>query len=339
MALVYSPVSEGDPIFNAPALDGVKDYAAASGKTYKTYMPTGASDSQKLAAINAALSGGADTVICYGPDFTAILADPAGSNPNVKFIVIDEDLTPAVMNIAAVPFRSEQAGYIAGYAAVKEGYRNLGFIGSGSGSSVSLYGWGFVQGANAAATELKLPKDVAGAVNIKYSYAGIYALAADIKAKAGDWFRDSSEPTDLIFAAGGTLYESVAAAASEYNAANSPALKKIVIASDTDRSGASQDILTSAIKGVKPAIKYMLKIRYESDFPGGKVVTALGAAIDGAIGIPKDTWRFKNFDTTEYDNIIRDMKNNNIDVRSNKDFNPSKMSATDAPGINVRYRA
>ncbi|MDR2634701.1 MAG: BMP family ABC transporter substrate-binding protein [Clostridiales bacterium] len=339
IALVYAPVSVSDPLFNLPALEGVKEYADGTDRSYKTYMPDDSSSAKRTAALEAALAGGADTVVCYGPAFRDVIDAVASTKPGVKFIVLDEYAAPKVMNVAAVPFRTEQAGYAAGYAAVKEGYRNLGFMGSDSGASVALYGWGFIQGANAAAAALGLTRSGAGAVSIKFLYFGSGVSAASVRETAVGWFTETTAPAELIFAAGGSIYESVAAAASDVNALNAGAAKKTVIASDTDRSGASDAILTSAVKGVKRATAYMLKVRYESEFPGGKLVPALGAVIDGTIGLSQSKWSFKNFTAAEYDGIIRDMKSNNINVRSDwQTFKPAQLSTLDSPNVTVIYR-
>ena len=58
--------------------------------------------------------------------------------------------------MAGIAFKEEQCGYLAGYAAVKEGFTKLGFTGGGGGTNPACcrYGYGFVQGADAAAKEL-----------------------------------------------------------------------------------------------------------------------------------------------------------------------------------------
>lgn len=53
----------------------------------------------------------------------------------------DENNTYATAaNMVSVVFAEEEAGYMAGYAAVKEGYTKLGFMGGQALPSVKRYG-------------------------------------------------------------------------------------------------------------------------------------------------------------------------------------------------------
>ena len=68
-------------------------------------------------------------------------------------------------NTVEVTFASEQAGYLAGYAAVKEGMSSLGYLGDSKVPLAMDYGYGFLQGADKAAGEL------GRSVNVAYHYS------------------------------------------------------------------------------------------------------------------------------------------------------------------------
>lgn len=163
-----------DKSFNQGTWDGVKLFAYKNGKSYKYYQPRNgnkASDDDRYNAFIEAIKGGANIIVATGYEQENALKRAATENPDTKFIFVDGYVLTngdgqALSNVAAVAFKEEQCGYLAGYAAVTEGNTKLGFVGGGAGNnpSVNRFGYGFVQGANDAA---KLTGVV---VEMKYSY-------------------------------------------------------------------------------------------------------------------------------------------------------------------------
>ena len=165
-----------DKSFNQGTFDGVKLYAAANGLSYKYYQPANANeatDDDRYDAMKAAVDGGAEVVVCAGFLQEAALRKAAIDFPEVPFVFIDgypltEDPenpdSPILTNVAAIAFKEEQAGYLAGYAAVKDGFTKLGLSGGGGGTNPACcrFGYGYVQGANAAAAELDVTVDKIG---------------------------------------------------------------------------------------------------------------------------------------------------------------------------------
>jgi len=145
-------------------------------------------------------------------------------------------------------YREEQAGYLAGYAAVMDGYTKLGFLGGMAVPAVVRYGYGYVQGADAAAQKLGLAP---GSVEIKYWYSGVFAPNDDIKTKMSGWY---TEGTEVVFACGGGIYLSATAAA---DAAGGK-----VIGVDVDQSAESPTIITSAMKDLTESVKLALGSLY-----------------------------------------------------------------------------
>ena len=107
-------------------------------------------------------------------------------------------------NAIGVKFAENELGYLAGYAAVEDGYRTLGFIGDGAAASMKNYGYGFIQGCNDAA------EDIGVTVDVNYSYKKDGDTAAKIQKKAETWYE---EGTEVIFACGNEVFDSVKAEA------------------------------------------------------------------------------------------------------------------------------
>ena len=179
-----------DKSFNQGTWDGVKLFAYKNGKSYKYYQPRNgnkASDDDRYNAFIEAIKGGANIIVATGYEQENALKRAAAENPDTKFIFVDGYVLTngdgqALSNVAAVAFKEEQCGYLAGYAAVTEGNTKLGFVGGGAGNnpSVNRFGYGFVQGANDAA------KVTGVVVEMKYSY------------RYGDNFSASSELQNMV---------------------------------------------------------------------------------------------------------------------------------------------
>ena len=139
-----------DKSFNQGTWNGVKLYASQNDKSYKYYQPANgnqATDADRFAAMQAAVDGGANVVVCAGFLQEAALTKAAIAYPDVDFVFVDgyalngEDGQP-LANVACVSYKEEQAGYFAGYAAVMEGYTKLGCSGGGGGTNPACCRYG-----------------------------------------------------------------------------------------------------------------------------------------------------------------------------------------------------
>lgn len=151
IALVTDVGTIDDESFNQACWEGVKAYAEANGKTYQYYQPGADSTDERLNSIDLAVSEGAKVVVCPGYLFGETVAQAQELYPDVDFIAVDVsagDLggVDAQQNLYCAVFGEEQAGYLAGYAVVKDGYTKLGFLGGMAVPAVQRYGYGFVQG-------------------------------------------------------------------------------------------------------------------------------------------------------------------------------------------------
>ncbi len=301
-----------DKGFNQGTWEGAEAFAKANDKTYKYYQPANgsdATDNDRIAAMRQAITNGAKVIVAPGFLQATAMTTVAIENPEVKFVFIDGwTLTDAdgnaLPNVTAVIYKEQESGYLAGYAAVMDGYRKLGYTGGGGGSNPACnrFGYGFVQGAEAAAKALGLE---AGAVTVKYSYqhGASFSASAELQAQINGWY---SGGTEVVFACGGSMFESVKSAA-EAN----PGSK--IIGVDVDQSYASDLVITSAVKGLKESVAIVLEQFYAGKWDtelAGKTQN-LGAS-DDATGLPIATSRFTTFTVDAYNELLGKIKSGEI---------------------------
>ena len=271
-----------DQSFNQTTYEACKAFAEKNKIEFKYYKPAGDNTADRVAMIESAVDEGFNVIVMPGYAFGGAIVEAAPQHKDVKFIALDVakgDLLEAgvakagesydynpdnwelskyvdMSNVYCAIYQEELCGYMAGYAAVKLGYKNLGFLGGMAVPAVVRYGYGFVQGVDAAAAELKLTD-----VKVNYIYGGQFFGDADITAVMDTWYNGG---TEVVFACGGGIYTSAVDAAKKVNGAK-------VIGVDVDQAGviakyaagegADQATIdgfkaltvTSAMKGLYPA--------------------------------------------------------------------------------------
>ena len=334
-----------DKSFNQGTFDGVKLYAAANGLSYKYYQPANgseATDDDRYDAMKAAVEGGADVVVCAGYLQEAALRKAAIEYPDTPFVFIDgypiqEQATeydaagnalpndsPVLTNVAGVAFQEQQAGYLAGYAAVKDGFTKLGFSGGGGGTNPACcrFGYGYVQGANAAALE----KGVTVDMNYSWQYGSNFSASTDLQTMINGWYVNG---TEIVFACGGSMFQSIVAAASANDG--------YVIGVDVDQSGESEYVVTSAMKGLADAVQWAVAKVYDGTFDtiGGQQAS-LGVA-DNAVQLPTgaDSWRFETFNVEEYESLYQQMVDGTLVVDDDYTVMDNAETATNWSNVNV----
>ena len=316
-----------DKSFNQGTFDGVKLYAANNGLSYKYYQPANgdqATDDDRYDAMKAAAEGGAKVIVAAGFMQATALTKAAAEFTDVKFVFVDRDSAvtledgTALKNVLGICFQEEQCGYLAGYAVVKEGYTKLGFTGGGGGDNPACcrYGYGFVQGASAAAAEMGVKVEM----NYSWLYGASFAASTELQTMASGWYENG---TEVIFACGGNMFQSVAAAA----AANDGA----VVGVDVDQSSQSDTVITSAMKGLSASVQWACGKVYDGSFDeiGGTFVT-LGAK-DNAVGLPTATWSLTKWTVDDYNAMLAKMADGSLVV----DNDYSKLDSTDSLTLNL----
>ena len=251
-----------DQSFNQTTYEACKAFAEANGVDFQYFKPAGDNTADRVAMIESAIDQGYNVIVMPGYAFGAAIAETAPKFEDVKFIALDVSagdlgegfVVPA--NLYCAVYQEELCGYMAGYAAVKLGYKNLGFLGGMAVPAVQRYGYGFVQGVDAAAAELELTD-----VKLNYAYGNQFSGDADITAAMDTWYAGG---TEVVFACGGGIYTSAVDAAKKVEGAK-------VIGVDVDQAGVIANYaagegadaatvegykaltVTSAMKGLYPA--------------------------------------------------------------------------------------
>ena len=315
VALVTDVGTIDDESFNQACWQGVEAWATANGIEYTYYQPTEDSTDARVLSVSQAIAEGADTIVMPGYLFGATLTMVMEAYPDVNFIAVDVgagDLTvdyatyyEPTANVACMTFSEEQAGYLAGYAAVKDGYTKLGFLGGMAVPAVIRYGYGFVQGADAAAVEMGVN------VEINYTYGGAFQGSPEITAKMEGWYEAG---TEVVFACGGGIYTSAVEAAHKYDAK--------VIGVDVDQSYIDECIVTSAMKQLQNVTETVLEALNTGAWEtyGGKV-SNFGLAEGEYVGLPTDadSWRLTTFTVDEYNTVKEAVANGTIVVDNSSD--------------------
>ena len=319
VALTCDTGTIDDESFNQACWTAVSGYM---GDNCQYYIPEAdASDEDRETMIRQAVNDGADVVVCVGYLYGASLAWAADQYPDVKFIAIDvtqgdigTDAIPA--NCYCITVKEEQAGYLAGYAVVKDGKTKLGFLGGMAVPAVIRYGYGYVQGADAAAQELGTN------IDINYFYGGQFYGDANITSRMEGWY---SNGTQVVFACGGGIYTSAVEAALKNNG--------YVVGVDVDQnyigvngvadgSFAYNPFITSAMKGLTEAVNTALSDIEAGDWSEIAASNGNFGLEDGDyVGLPTDadSWNFETFTTDEYEALKEKIKNGEIAVDNSSD--------------------
>ena len=262
-----------DQSFNQTTYEACKAFCEDNGVQFSYFKPAGDNTADRVAMIEKAVDEGYNVIVMPGYAFGGAIVEAAPEYKDVKFVALDVgkgDLLEAgvaaagetydynpdnwnledyvdMSNVYCAIYQEELCGYMAGYAAVKLGYEKLGFLGGMAVPAVVRYGYGFVQGVDAAAKELDKT------VELNYVYGNQFSGDPDITAAMDVWYQGG---TQVVFACGGGIFTSAVDAAKKVEGAK-------VIGVDVDQAGviagyAGGDeyldlTVTSAMKGLYPA--------------------------------------------------------------------------------------
>lgn len=326
LALITDIGTIDDKSFNQGAWEGLVKYAEEHNIGHQYYQPTEKSTTAYLESIDQAIKNGAKVVVTPGFLFEEPVFIAQDQYPDVKFILIDgnphnADFTEfkTADNTVGITYAEDQVGFLAGYAAVKDGMTKLGFMGGMAVPAVIKYGYGFVQGAEYAAQELGLAD---GSIEIVYNYTGGFDATPEAQNQAAAWYNNG---TEVIFAAGGAVGNSVMAAAE--------AAGTKVIGVDVDQSVESDTVITSALKGLGVSVYDMLKAVYDGSFPGGQ--NLVFDAKNNGVSLAMDTAKFDKFEKADYDTLFAALQNDTNGITSgilkNVDENGKDILLADIP--------
>jgi basic membrane protein A len=299
--------SVDDGSFCEATWQGIVKYCNETGTTHTYMTPNEESKEAYLSLIDQAVKVGGKVLVCPGYLFEDAIYEAQDKYPETKFILIDgrphstdySDYRTGD-NVYSVLFAEGEVGFMAGYAMVMEGYRNLAFFGGMAVTSVARFGYGYVMGAEQAAKELGLAK---GDVNMVYWYSGDFTPSPEKLTTVKGWYETG---TEVIFACGGSICQNAFAAAEE--------LGKVTIGVDLDQAKDSETVITSAMKGCAQATYDALMGYKKGEFPHGDVV--LGSSVD-CVGLATgDSWRLKNYTEAQYQELYERFKNDTDGIAS-----------------------
>lgn len=293
LALCIDVGTIDDKSFNQGSWEGIERYAQENGVSAKYYKSADVSTDAFIDTIELAIEGGAKTVVCPGFLFEVPIYTLQTQYPDVNFILVDgtpnDGANPATYETAAntmpILYQEDEAGFLAGYAAVKDGYTKLGFMGGMALPAVIRYGYGFLAGADYAAAEMGID-----GVEVTYYYTGTFEATPEAQTMAASWYQAG---TEVIFACGGAVGNSVMAAAEASDGK--------VIGVDVDQSSESETVITSAMKQLSNSVYDAVSAVYGGTFKGGE--TAIFNAANNGVGLPLETSKFTTFTQEDYDSI------------------------------------
>lgn len=336
-----------DQSFNQTTYEACKAFCDANSIEFTYYKPAGDSTADRVAMVDKAVADGYNIMVMPGYAFGGTIVESAEMYPDVKFVALDVaagDILEAALgesydynpdnwdvseyysteNVYCAIYQEELCGYMAGYAAVKLGYTKLGFLGGMAVPAVIRYGYGFVQGADAAAAELNAD------VSINYAYGNQFFGDADITAAMDTWY---AAGTEVVFACGGGIYTSAAEAAAKVDGK--------VIGVDVDQAakidgdyGAGMTV-TSAMKGLGATVNTVLSaiINGEWDNYVGKI-ESLGLVGEDPeanfVQIPMETTQFEDgkFTQDDYKALVAAMFKGDVTVSNDISAEPAVTTVT-----------
>lgn len=333
LALVTDVGDIDDESFNQTSWEALKDYAEEKKLSYSYYRPTADSTDARVKSIEQSIKKGAKIVVCPGYLFEQAIFNVQDKYPDVKFVLLDG--TPhngdynhkTSKNVVSIIYQEQISGFAAGYAAVKDGYKKLGFVGGMAVPAVQRFGSGYIQGAEQAAKEMKLT-----GAELQYYYAGAFQKTDEATATAKGWY---AAGTEVVFACGGKVYQSVQDACE-----NNTSRKWIGV--DVDQHAVDKDrVITSAFKGLRNSVQSALEIYSTNtwDTIGGKVFnlglnSKLGSVeAKDYVGLPTAdaSWGFKTFTKANYEELLNKIKDGTYTISD------STTAAPKADTIKVTY--
>lgn len=354
VAMVTDSGDITDQSFNQMTYEACKAWGKENDIEFNYYKPQSDSDEARTASVDQAVADGANVIVLSGYVFALTVIDESDLYPEVKFLALDVsagdicekgigegyDYNPDHYNVTdyynednvyCCTYQEELSGFMAGYAAVMLGYRHLGFLGGMSVPAVNRYGYGYVQGADAAAKELGITDEV----QVEYVCGGQFYGDADITAYMDTWY--GSKGVEVVFACGGGIYTSAAEAAVKTGGK--------VIGVDLDQSVTINEYkdgltVTSAMKGLQVTIDNVLDaiLNDEWDEYVGKIENLGMESPDPAenyVQLPEETTQWDDtFTKEDYQKLVERMYNGEYEVSSDSTIFPeTEITATDYGSI------
>jgi basic membrane protein A len=327
IALITDGGSIDDQAYNQGAWEGVVAYGDTYDMTYDYYVPSSPNANDMLTAIELAIDDGAMIIVCPGYMHAGPVYEAQTMFPDVSFLLLDTEPFNyddyeiyTAENTHNILYKEEDAGFLAGYASVMEGYRDLGFVGGYPVPPILRYAYGFIQGAEYAANELNLQ---AGDIEILIHYSGNFTPSASLENQMNQWFENG---TEIVFSVTGGGLGSVVSAAE-----NSETGK--IIGVDVNQISFSDAFLTAAVKNLHVTVYDALIAYFDNEGAWPEELageTAILGAESNNVGLPTDdeSWRFDVFTLEDYENIYQEISDGSFVVSNHVEAIPETTLVT-----------
>ena len=327
VAMISGIADIDDNSFNQSTYEGCKEWCSGHDIPFTYYKPAANSNAERGKCVELAIERGYNVLFLPGYQFGDTIAQFANKYPDVTFYGIDvteSDLPSTFIpgdNVFCFSYHEEIAGYLAGYASTKEGYKKHGFLGGMKGLAVTRFGYGYVQGVDAAASEMNIDAE------INFVYGGQFYGDNDITKYVDNWYKGG---TEIVFACGGGIYTSAALAARDNGG------KIIGVDSDqsivVDRDYGEGICITSAMKCIPSTIKTVLD-SYADEIASGETFAKLGLVSssnidENYVGLPIDTWSMTNFTVEDYKVVVDDILKGKCIISDEVNSQPTLSSHT-----------
>lgn len=306
---------------------GIQTFASNFGYTAQSFTYGDGENATAEDALRQAAQSGAALVVCRGEEMARALFAVQANYPGVHYLIFDaephnEDYTSYTTesSVHCVLFQEEQVGYLAGYAAVTEGYTNMGFLGKEEIPDVVRYFTGFLQGAEAAAERQ------GEEVHLRVWYTGNLDDLSLATNRAVEWYNNGSM---LIMANGKDLIQCALDAANQTGGH--------VLATDWDWNSASERVLGSAIKCYNAAVQKQLYAFFSGNATWSQEAAGQTEKIgftDGSVALASSAWRFSTFTQRQYERLYEELRNSELKVEAYADMD----TLPDTPSVTLEVQ-
>lgn len=287
--------------------EGIESASSALGKSYKTFAVSDYGNSYDD-AIKAA-AGSASLVILPDATFEEAVYSAQTHYVNTYFILIDgiphnADRSDSTINYNVIPMSYDvaDAGFLAGFAAVYDDNNILCFVCDESNQKSLHYCYGFLQGADYAAS-LDGKTDVS--VSIVY------------ESENGGFIENISDETQLIAAASDDSVSKIL---------KDNRTKTIPLINCTNYDVDNENIVATATKNIKPTINDTILDFFNNQVKGGTILRFDTA--NNGVSLVFDEDSFRKFDENAYKSIYKSLSIQEISIISDTTVSPEDLGLT-----------
>lgn len=324
VAMVTDFSDVNDASFNQACFEGAKEWANKNNVVFNYYKPSDISLTERVKSLNLAIDRGYNVILCPGFALAEAIAEVAPKHLDVKFVGLDIDKDDfkdfeLTENIVVYNYREEIAGFLAGYAAAKDGFKNLGFLGGMAVKPVKRFGYGYFQGIDAYAQESKTH------IEARLVFGNRFYGDGDVFKRMDTWYKSNN--VEVVFSCGGSIYTSVALAAKENNGH--------MIGVDIDQGPIIDEeyaegiCITSAMKDIKQTVIKKLDDIYSRDiWENGIINLGLVSSENldlNYVKLPTSDWRLKEFSIEDYKTLVNKIMSNEIVISREIDSFPEEV--------------